>query len=167
MRTRSESHRCTSYQATRGSLSVEFSLQADDTGPIIAGDPAEVDRAFDRILAAAPRLLHNPTAFIRERPRTGPAGVPDHGLKLDVCPAHGVGAMSYYGDPDTSGQPGPWITRGPGPSPVVLRRDIDSATPYPADAAVTLDDIRRALHEFLTTGGRRPTAVDWQQATTW
>jgi hypothetical protein len=149
-------------------VSVEFGLLAgNDRGPIIAGSPAGVDRAFARLLAAAP-LLHNPTAFIRERPRTGPAGVPDHGLKLDLRPAHGVGAMSYYGDPEHD-QPGPWVTRAAGPvlAAAVLLRDIDSATPYPADSAVALDDIRRALHDFLATGGRRPTVVGWRQATTW
>jgi hypothetical protein len=149
-------------------FSIEFGLQAgSDRGPIVARSAEEVDGAFDRILAADP-LLHNPTAFIRERPRIGPAGIPDHGLKLDLRPEHGVGAMSYFGGPE-DGHAGPWVTRAadPVPSAAMLRRDIDSATLYPADAAVPIEDIRRALHEFLTTGGRRPTAVAWQPSDSW
>ncbi|MDG4834856.1 Imm1 family immunity protein [Solwaraspora sp. WMMD1047] len=148
--------------------SVEFGLQAgNDRGPILARSAAEVDAAFARLLAAAP-LLHNPTVFIRERPRIGPAGIPDHGLKLDLRPSCGVGAMSYFGDP-ADGCPGPWVTRAVGPVPpgVVLYRDIDSASRYPADAAVPLAHIRRALNEFCAGGGRRPATVAWQQATTW
>nr|MDT0662592.1 hypothetical protein [Micromonospora sp. DSM 115978] len=111
-------------------FSVEFGLQAgSDRGPIVARSADEVDGAFDRILAATP-LLHNPTAFIRERPHTGPAAIPDHGLKLDLRPEHGVGAMSYFGDPE-DGHAGQWVTRAAGPVPpaTILRRDIDSATP--------------------------------------
>lgn len=149
-------------------FSVEFSLQAgNDQGPIIAHTSAEVAAAFARILAAAP-LLHNPTAHVRERPRFGPAQIPDHGLKMDVSPQFGVGALAYFGDPENE-QSGPWVTKSGAQttSAPLLHRDIDSATPFPVDAAISLDLIRQALHEFHSSGGRRPPSVAWQASASW
>lgn len=132
---------------------------------IKARTPEELDAALDRILAA-PMLHHNPTLAIVERISDDDAW-PDHGLKLDVIPADGVGALAYYGEgPEGFG---PWVSMGSvaESSTRKLLADIDSATPFPDDAAVSVETIREAVHEFHKTGGRRPTAVRWQAGEGW
>lgn len=147
--------------------SAEFSLQADlDNGLIVVADDDQLDAAVDRMLNAG-RLYHAPTVFVRERPRFGPAEIPDHGLKLAFDPASDYGALAYFGAVD--GQGGSWVTKSetvPAAGPT-LYRDFDSATAFPPDALVPLSIWRSALHEFLATGGARPTSVAWQPVDSW
>jgi len=35
---------------------------------------------------------------------------------------------------------------------------------FPRDAEIPLAAVREAAHEYMTTGGRRPTGIDWQPA---
>ncbi|MFC6090254.1 Imm1 family immunity protein [Saccharothrix lopnurensis] len=82
---------------------------------------------------------------------------PDHELIIGADPRTGMGALRYAGDGD-------WFSRGErtGPEEVVftyfgVRHD------FPADAEVPLDTVREAMWELLTTGGRRPGCVTWQE----
>jgi len=105
--------------------------------------------------------------FVRERPRFGPANVPDHGLELAVDMAAGYGTLAYFGEFD--GQGGTWVTAsGAAPSDgPTLYLDVDNATAFPPDSLVSLDVWRRAMHEFLAGGGDRPVSVGWQQPEAW
>ncbi|MCP2256371.1 Immunity protein Imm1 [Streptoalloteichus tenebrarius] len=147
------------------SYTLEFGLQATtDRATITARTTGEVDEALDRIIAAAPTFSHNPTVFVLERPTFGPAEFPDHGLKFDINRDHGVAALAYVG-PQFDG-PSMTLSDPPLEAPV-LYKDIDSATPFPASAAITLDQLRAAVHEFHELGGLRPTCVAWQPADGW
>lgn len=147
--------------------SVEINLQGErDAGTLVATTPAELDQAIDRILRAGP-LYHPPTMFVRERPRFGPANVPDHGLKLAVDMAAGYGALAYFGE--FEGQGGTWVTAS-GSTPTdgpTLYLDVDNATAFPPSSLVSLDVWRRAMHEFLAGGGDRPVSVGWQRSEAW
>jgi hypothetical protein len=77
---------------------------------------------------------HPPQIIARERPRVGPADMPDTLIKIDVAP----GVPTLYIDKDTR-------------------------TPFPADAAIPIDQILAALEEFRQTGDR-PTCVSWQES---
>ncbi|SHG02368.1 Imm1 family immunity protein [Streptoalloteichus hindustanus] len=144
---------------------LEFGLEAaTDDATIIARTVQEVDAALERVIAAASTFNHNPTAFVVERPRFGPLQFPDHGLKIDVDPRLGVAALAWVG-PDFDC---PWVTKSDRPVPgASLHKDIDSATPFPDDAAITLDQLRAAVHEFRESGGHRPKCVEWQEADGW
>ncbi|SHG77508.1 Imm1 family immunity protein [Streptoalloteichus hindustanus] len=141
---------------------VKFGLQSQsDRGPIIARTAEEVDAALDRIIAAAPTYNHNPSAFVLERPRFGRLQVPDHGLKIDIDPTHHVAALAWVGP----GFDCPWVSKSDRPVPEAsLHKDIGAANPFPDDAAITLDQLRAAVHEFHESGGHRPTCVRWQEA---
>ncbi|MFD8493292.1 Imm1 family immunity protein [Amycolatopsis sp. NPDC059657] len=149
--------------------SLEFSLQAgNDKGPIIATTAAEVDAAIDRLAAADP-LLQTPTVFVRERPRFGPAKLPDHGLKIALDSARAVGALAYYGPGDELEDEGPWVTLGALSTAdgAELYQDLDSGSEFPADAAVPLDLVRSAIHAFRMNGGQRPDVLAWRTSETW
>ncbi|MCP2257268.1 Immunity protein Imm1 [Streptoalloteichus tenebrarius] len=144
---------------------LEFGLEAvTDDATIIARNAEEVDAALDRIIAASATFNHNPTAFVLERPRLGPLRFPDHGLKIDVDPERGAAALAWVGP----GYDSPWMTHSDrSVSGASLHKDIDSATPFPANAAITLDQLRAAVHEFHDSGGHRPTCVEWQPTDGW
>jgi hypothetical protein len=39
---------------------------------------------------------------------------------------------------------------------------LDHDHEYPRDSDISIDAIRRAVKEFLASGGKRPTCVQWQ-----
>ncbi|MGW6929570.1 Imm1 family immunity protein [Lentzea sp. NPDC054927] len=39
---------------------------------------------------------------------------------------------------------------------------MGSDTEYPATAEISSADVRRAAHEYMATGGERPTGIKWQ-----
>ncbi|MFB9432883.1 Imm1 family immunity protein [Streptoalloteichus tenebrarius] len=47
---------------------------------------------------------------------------------------------------------------------VDLYQDLGTGLLFPANAAITLDQLRAAVHEFHESGGHRPTCVEWQEA---
>ncbi|MEU4806414.1 Imm1 family immunity protein [Actinosynnema sp. NPDC023587] len=49
----------------------------------------------------------------------------------------------------------------------ILYYYMNSDTEYPVDCEIPLDVVRRAAHEYLTTGGQRPTAPTWQEPPAW
>lgn len=56
-----------------------------------------------------------------------------------------------------------WFSRGTrtaGETPIYYY--MGSPTEYPHDAEIPLDEVLRAAHEFMRTGGGRPTGVGWQ-----
>jgi hypothetical protein len=79
---------------------------------------------------------------------------------LVVTVNHGWGAV-YYRRHDLYA----WITRSPQPAPDApeLLFDPEAGTNYPAGAAIPVDQLRRAIEEYLRTG-ERPTSLDWQEA---
>jgi hypothetical protein len=68
---------------------------------------------------------------------------------------------AYYRSPDKWA----WITRNvqPAADTPELLYDPEAGTNYPADAAIRIDQLRRAVEEYLLTG-QRPTCVEWQAA---
>ncbi|MBM7774188.1 hypothetical protein JOD54_004392 [Actinokineospora baliensis] len=82
---------------------------------------------------------------------------PEIGLGID----HDRALLSYSGHEHT----GLWVTTTGSDQPSDqhdLTFDfMGNATEFPAHALLPLDVVRRALHDLLTTGGQRPTTLDW------
>ncbi|SDM20055.1 Immunity protein Imm1 [Lentzea albidocapillata subsp. violacea] len=99
-----------------------------------------------------------------ELPTRGLAEVPDRMFKIGVAQGGEVGAMLYFG-PTADGVEGIWMTRADEPAGDVptLYRDVDSRREFPADAALPLSLVGKALREFQSTGVR-PDCVQWQEA---
>ncbi|HWE88064.1 MAG TPA: Imm1 family immunity protein [Pseudonocardiaceae bacterium] len=69
------------------------------------------------------------------------------------------GTLYYSGEPHRRG----CFSRGTAVSDTeILYYYMDSDTEYPADAEIPLAIARQAAHEYMATGGRRPTCVAWQ-----
>ena len=66
-----------------------------------------------------------------------------------------------------------WVTKGSRARPATVRQaddhevdlfvDFDTRTRFPADAAISWEELREALKELAETG-MRPTCVDWQES---
>ncbi|MCP2256604.1 Immunity protein Imm1 [Streptoalloteichus tenebrarius] len=141
-------------------LEIYLQSEVEDALPMVARTREEVDSAVDRLIAAAAGFNHNPAMHVAEGPKWN--DMPDHGLRLDIDPRARMAALRYYG-PDDEGAQVSLSEPAPAHAPQ-LYRDIDSATPFPANAAITLDQFRAAVHEFRESGGLRPTCVRWQPA---
>ncbi|GGM78181.1 hypothetical protein GCM10012275_56020 [Longimycelium tulufanense] len=144
-------------------LELYLQSEVEDVLPMTARTAEEVDTAIDRIIAAAATFNHNPTAYVVEGPKWN--DMPGHGLKFDINPDAKVAALAYFG-PDFDGPSVTLSEPAPEGAPT-LYRDIDSATPFPTNSAITLDQLRAAVHEFHQRGGARPECVNWQPADSW
>jgi hypothetical protein len=91
-----------------------------------------------------------------------PGWVPETVLVVTV---HRGWGAAYYREHDDAGQGWAWITRNPRPSAEVpdLLFDPEAGANYPADAAIPVSQLRRAIEEYLRTG-ERPTCVEWKEA---
>lgn len=90
-----------------------------------------------------------------------PSGFPDHELLVGVDAQLQVGVLEFMDD-------GNFVTLGP-PSDrgEVSYYIAGNPTEFPNRSEVSIDLIRRAVKEFLTSGGKRPTCVEWQVPEYW
>lgn len=125
--------------------------------PVIVRTAEDVDALVDAV-AAADFSTSLVNLYITERPRNA-AGVPDHELGVGVDAERAVGALSYLGPGGT------WYSLG---MPTDLPDGVcffylGNDTPFPSDSEIPLTLLRRAVKEFLASGGDRPTCVGWQR----
>lgn len=80
-------------------------------------------------------------------------------LDVGLDGGHGRGALYYAGGEHREG----CTSQGPDAAdPPPIYYYLGSDTEYPADAEILLDDVRKAAHEYMSTGGERPTGILWQ-----
>ncbi|MFE2752119.1 Imm1 family immunity protein [Actinosynnema sp. NPDC059335] len=120
------------------------------TGPTVVHTPAELDAVFDTVVGwnapiTVQLLIH---------------GDPGHAILdvgLDARTGRGV---LYYSGPDA---PDACISKGPDTAEQPpLYYFTGSDTEFPANAEIPLTEARRAAHEYMNTGGARPTGIEWQ-----
>ncbi len=126
--------------------------------PTVARTPADANHLIDRLLAEP--FDHSVAAlYVIQRPLNR-LGLPDHELRIAVNAAGDTGGLRYMGGPGT------WFSAG-----AVSRHDhvcyhhMGWAAPFPRDSELPVHQIRAAVYEFMTTGGRRPACVGWQRLT--
>ncbi|WP_075740350.1 MULTISPECIES: Imm1 family immunity protein [Actinoalloteichus] len=132
-----------------------------DGNSIIVRDHAELDSMVDDLLETD--LDENAVFNIVERPSIPPLDLPDHQFSIDMWMGQDVTAVYFIGQ-TASGEVGQWFSVNPNPieNAPELYYDTRSAARFPADAAISIGDLRNALHEFLDNGGVRPECIAWQ-----
>ncbi|MFD7656980.1 Imm1 family immunity protein [Actinosynnema sp. NPDC059797] len=138
-------------------VDLEVWYDEDQNDAVIVRTPAELDAVLDTVAGREGRVLVD--LYVVGNPGRANFNVGLHGRA-------GRGALYYA----SSGQK--WFsTETPGPDwsadEPVLYYLMNSDTEYPADSEIPLDVVRRAAHEFMTTGGERPTASTWRAAPDW
>jgi hypothetical protein len=129
-----------------------------DRDPVILTSNEDVDQLIDALLGET--FDHTMAAlYVRERPKTD-QGLPDHNFRIGIDPERKLGGLKYAGTFD--GTTGVWYAVGQTPQhDEVFYEYAGHPEDFPLDSEVSLDLIRAAVKEFLTSGGERPTSVEW------
>ncbi|GAB3823908.1 Imm1 family immunity protein [Kribbella italica] len=130
---------------------------AHEDDPVWITTPQDVDRLIDALLREP---FENSVAALYVDGRTNEKGSTDHELLVAVNERDQVGGLRYLADT------GSFYAAGE-------RSRYDELTyyymgserPFPKDSELSLDLIRQAVKEFLTTGGDRPSDIEWNEAT--
>ena len=106
---------------------------------------------------------------MRDRPGYEPGGRPDHGLKIVADREREIGVLSYYGPGGEDYGPGAWVTYSTvdHQREVKLYREADGESVFPPDSHIALSTLARAVEDFRSTGGLRPSIVAWRPSTVW
>ncbi|MGW2180839.1 Imm1 family immunity protein [Streptomyces sp. NPDC001732] len=91
-----------------------------------------------------------------------PSGFPDHEFMVGVDGKRQVGVLSFVDEKDflSLGSSG---SRGA----EVVYFVVENPTEFPETAEIPLALVRQAAKEFLSSGGQRPTCVQWQEPEIW
>lgn len=132
-----------------------FYRQAQGREPAVLSAPEEIDAMIDELLTG-PVHENMAALYSLDRPKL-PSGAADHQLLVGVDRERGIGLVGFM---DAEGNV---ITVGPpdGRDEVVYY-SCGEITEFPGPSEIPLDQVRQAAKEFLTSGGQRPTSVQWQ-----
>ncbi len=147
---------------------VELTMQTSlFTSSFTVHDHAGIDHIWQLLTAYADWWGYNPILVMLPSVKPLPDNAHDNQLRLDVDRGTGLGAIACT---ISRGLPEPemWFTRGHSTAQPAAHRlswhyhNADES-PFPPDAAVPLDMLRRAVHQFFDLNGAGlPTCVDWQ-----
>jgi immunity protein Imm1 of predicted polymorphic toxin system len=138
--------------------SAEAYFQNED--PTIVTSADDIDELIDALLDAGPQRSVAVLA-VRERP-TSALGLPDHEFEVAVDSERKLGGLRYAGS--HSDEDGVWYAVGAqsGSDPLPYAHVGDESL-FPSNSELPLDVVRAAVKEFLSSGGERPSSVEWQQ----
>ena len=124
-------------------------------GAVILHTTDDIDRLIDQLLTEP---FDNSVAALYSKDRPlNPAGVPDHQFMIAVNAEDQVGTIRYTGEGWT------WNPQGTRSRYEELYYCyMGNEIEFPRDAELTLDQVREAAHQFLTSRGARPTIVGWE-----
>ncbi|GAB1644278.1 Imm1 family immunity protein [Krasilnikovia sp. MM14-A1259] len=127
--------------------------------PLRLSGPGDVDALIDSLLEGPD---DQNLAQLHSLDRTLlPSGDFDHELLVGADRALGVGALAFMDE-------GNWTTLGPeGGRTEVNYFIMGHLTEFPERSDISIDLLRRAVKEFVLSGGKRPTCVDWQVPEYW
>ncbi|MET8565746.1 Imm1 family immunity protein [Streptomyces flaveolus] len=142
----------------RGRVQAYYRSEHGDN-PVLLQSPSDVDALIDTLLASRPSenlaALHS-----LERP-LNEAGFPDHELLVGADGNLQVGVLSFMDD-------GNFVSLNPLNGRGEISYSImGSATEFPSHSEVPIALVRQAVKEFLSSGGRRPKCVQWQEPEFW
>lgn len=125
--------------------------------PVILTTAEDVD-ALIEALRTGPPGYDMADLYSMDRPLLSD-GQPDHQVRVGINGSLGVGAISF-GDVET----GILVSLGPpGSRKGVFYDMMGHRSEFPDYSEVPIDLVRRAVKEFLTSGGQRPTCIQWQE----
>ncbi|MFI1539828.1 Imm1 family immunity protein [Streptomyces anandii] len=127
--------------------------------PVLLRSSSDVDALIDALLASRPS--ENLAAlYSLERPLMS-AGVPDHELLVAADGELQVGVIGFMDDGNfVSFDP----SNGRGETSYSI---MGSVTEFPSRSEIPIALVRRAVKEFLSFGGQRPTCIQWQEPEFW
>jgi hypothetical protein len=130
-----------------------------DDEPVIVTTDGDVDQLVDALRTES--FDHTMTAlYVTERSATE-QGYPDHDFRVGVNAEQNVGGLRFAGT--RNGIKGVWYAVGRAPQATkVFYEYAGHPEDFPLDSEISMDQVRNAVKEFLSTGGERPSSVEWQ-----
>jgi immunity protein Imm1 of predicted polymorphic toxin system len=123
--------------------------------PVRISTEADVDQLIDDLLAED---YENSVATLYIDGRLNAAGVPDHELLVGVNNEEGkVGSLRYMGGPGTFYGAGQTTDHDE-----LVYYYTGHDREFPLDSELSIEAIRRAIKEFVVSGGERPESIEWQ-----
>ncbi|MFD8285174.1 Imm1 family immunity protein [Streptomyces solisilvae] len=138
---------------------VEAYLRSDEDDPFMVHSSADVDALIDQLLAA-PSGRPAAILYVTQRPLDSEGNL-DHALWVAIDGDGGIGGLHYW---NMTKYPGVlFYSRG------AMSRRIEVSyyhtgheLNFPRDSEISIPLIRRAVNEFLCSGGDKPTCLEWQ-----
>ncbi|MER5501861.1 MULTISPECIES: Imm1 family immunity protein [unclassified Streptomyces] len=128
--------------------------------PLVVRTSEDVDVLIDA-LATGPEFENLAVLHSSER-EILPSGFPDHEFMVGVDGERQVGVLSFVDEKNYVSLGSSGSGRGE-----VAYFVVENPTEFPATAEIPLALVRQAVKEFLSSGGRRPTCVQWQEPEIW
>ncbi|MCX5105614.1 Imm1 family immunity protein [Streptomyces sp. NBC_00053] len=128
--------------------------------PLVVRTPEDVDALIDA-LANGPEFENLAVLHSSERELL-PSGFPDHEFMVGADGERQVGVLSFMDEKN-------FVSLGSSGSggAEVSYFVVENPTEFPATAEIPLALVRQAAKEFLSSGGRRPMCVQWQEPEVW
>ncbi|MFJ2899228.1 Imm1 family immunity protein [Streptomyces sp. NPDC087218] len=128
--------------------------------PSVVRTPEDVDALIDA-LAAGSEFENLAVLHSLERELL-PSGFPDHEFMVGVDGKRQVGVLSFVDEKDFFSLGSSGSRRAE-----VVYFVVENPTEFPVTAEIPLALARQAAKEFLSSGGLRPTCVQWQEPEVW
>lgn len=138
-------------------VDLEAWYEIEQDGAVIVSTPAELDAILDTVAGWDGRRLVDFYVVGATRPALFNVGL--HGKAGRGALVYSAGSEGWI---STETPESGWSTDEP-----ILYYLMMSDTEFPANCEVSLDVARQAAHEFMATGGERPTATAWRTADDW
>lgn len=127
-------------------------------GPTLLTSAADVDALVDAV--SAEPFENSVIALYSEARTLLESGVRDHELRIGIDADAKVGSIRYAGDDGAAR--GVWYVPGaPSQREEAFYYYQGHDEGWPQDSEVSIDDVRRAIREFVETGGNRPSSFEW------
>lgn len=124
--------------------------------PLLLDSAQAVDAMMDALIAAGP--LRNAAQLISLDRRMLSPGWPDHEFLVGVGAGGTFGILSY-----NTGDEGALIPAGAPTAPVATYMLNTYPREFLEPTEVPIDLVREAVKEFVLSGGRRPTCLEWRE----
>ena len=129
--------------------------------PVILSTSEDVEALIDALLTG-PSYHNLAQLHSLDRPRL-PSGYPDHELLVGVNRDLPVGVLAFM-DAESGNVVTLDSSEGRGEVPYLIMGQL---TEFPDHSEVPIELVRQAVKEFLATGGKRPSCVQWQVPKVW
>ncbi|CRK60363.1 hypothetical protein [Alloactinosynnema sp. L-07] len=133
-----------------------FVLEASykhDAGVQLLRTPVDIDRFISELLGAGPDYRAATVYAIDESTDADPT----HELVVAVDPTRDLGSVRY------AGEDGEFYSQGDTTNPDrIVYAYFGTGHEFPANSEITLNSVRLAMVELLSSGGQIPQNIEWQ-----
>lgn len=129
--------------------------------PVIITSPEAVDDLIDELMSG-PEDHNLAQLHSLDRPLL-PSGFPDHEVMVGISRSKDAGIIAFM-----DGDVGNIFSAGESVSePVTSYFLAGHSMEYPEGCEVPISLVREAVKQFLLTGGKVPTCVEWKESELW